>query len=86
MCILGIMFIITGNYTTKIVGHTDFYWIKEETLKKKLLKVSAYFIILDGFLFIFSILFESIVSVIMVALVILEIILLYVYAFIKNRS
>lgn len=85
MCILGVLFIVMGNYLPKTVGNAKFPGIKNEDLKKKLLRISAYFLILDGFLAIFSILFKPLISILIIAIVLLEIILLYIYAFIKNR-
>lgn len=85
MCIIGVLFIIMGNYLPKTVGNSRFPGIKNESLKKKLLKISAYFLILDGILSLFSILFKPFVSILVIAILILETILLQVYAFIKNR-
>lgn len=85
MCILGVLFIVMGNYLPKTIGNSRFPGVKDENLKKKLLKMSAYFLILNGFLAILSILFKPLASILIIAVVILEIILLYVYAFVKNR-
>lgn len=85
MCILGILFIVMGNYLPKTVGNVKFPGIKGENLKKKLLKISAYFLILDGILCLFSILFKPLVSILIIVFFIFEMILLYMYAFFKNR-
>lgn len=81
MSILGVLFIIIGNYTPKMVGNNKFVTIKNEKLNKKLIKISGYMLILNGLLFIISMLFDTIFSVILVGIAILEAIVLSIFSF-----
>lgn len=85
MCILGVLLIVMGNYLPKTVGNHRFSKIKNEDLKKKLVRISGYTLIIDGIAFIFSILFNPIISAVLVGLLVIETIWIYLYAFIENR-
>lgn len=88
MILLGIMFIVMGNYLPKTKGNTyvHFSKIKDENILNNVLRKSGYVVILDGILLILSILFNPIVSVLTVILIILETIGLFIYTIIKNRN
>ena len=92
MIILGIMFIIVGNYMPK--ARNDYYinskifWVKnkDEKLVKRAVKISAYSIIFFGFLFILSILFKPVVSVVALIASIVLSFYIYIYVYIKSRK
>lgn len=92
MIVLGVMFVIIGNYIPKVVGtkninfHFNVFEIKDEKLNNKIKRVTGYILIVDGFLFILSALFQPIVSVALVGVVILQSIVLFVYTIIKSKN
>ena len=86
MCILGIMFIVMGNYLPKTIGSHKFPKIKDEKIEKKMLRISGYILIINGIFSIISILFKPVVSVALLGLLILETIILFVYAFIASKK
>lgn len=92
MVILGILFIISGNYIPKV--RSDYYmnskvfWVKnrDEKLVNKATKVTAYGLIVFGILFILSILFEPAVSIAALIAMALFSIFIYLYVYIKSRK
>ena len=86
MIMLGIMFIVIGNYTPKTKGsiYVKFRKVTNENIRKNIARISGYMLILNGILSIMSILFNQIVSVAVIILVIIEIFVLYIYAIIKD--
>ena len=92
MVILGILFIISGNYMPKV--RSDYYmnskvfWVKnrDEKLVNKAMKVTAYGLIGFGILFILSILFNVAVSIDVVIAMILFGLFIYLYVYIKSRK
>lgn len=92
MVILGILFIISGNYMPKV--RSDYYmnskvfWVKnrDEKLVNKAMKVTAYGLIGFGILFILSILFNVAVSIAVVIAMILFGLFIYLYVYIKSRK
>lgn len=92
MILLGILFIILGNYMPKV--RSDYYinskmfLIKnrDEKLVNKAIKISAYGLIICGILFILSILFKPVVSVAVLAVVMVYFLFIYIYVYIKNRK
>ena len=92
MIVLGVMFVIMGNYIPKVVGtkninfHFNVFEIKDEKLNNKIKRVTGYILIVDGFLFILSALFQPIVSVALVGVLILQSIVLFVYTIIKSKN
>ena len=92
MIVLGILFIISGNYMPKV--RSDYYmnskvfWVKnrDEKLVNKAVKISAYGLIICGILFILSILFKPVVSVAVLAVVMVYFLFIYIYVYIKNRK
>lgn len=92
MIILGVMFVIMGNYIPKVVGKQNInlyfklFEIKDENLNNKIKRITGYTLIVDGFLFILSTLFNQIVSVVLVGIMILQAIVLSVYTIIKAKK
>lgn len=92
MVILGIVFIVFGNYMPKVRG--SYYinmkplWIKnkDEKLANRVIKHIAYMLIITGILCILSILFEPIISIIIVCISIIYTLVIYSYAYIKSRE
>ena len=92
MILLGILFIILGNYMPKV--RSDYYinskmfLIKnrDEKLVNKAIKISAYGLIICGILFILSILFKPVVSMAVLAVVMVYFLFIYIYVYIKNRK
>ena len=80
MCLIGILFIITGNYSPKIIGNDRTPYIKEERLRRRLTRWMAYLLIANGILSIFSILFEPMVSVVIIGMAIVEMVFIMIYA------
>lgn len=86
MIIVGIMFIIIGNYSPKTKGilHVGFKKLDDES-ERKISRILGYLFILNGLLALISILFNQFVSVAVVVLVIIEAIILSIYSLIKNK-
>ena len=92
MILLGILFIISGNYMPKV--RVDYYmnskifWVKnrDEKLVNRAIKISAYGLIIYGILFILSILFKPVVSVVVLIAMLLFCIFIYLYVYIKSRK
>lgn len=90
MVILGILFIISGNYMPKV--RSDYYmnsklfWVKnrDEKLVNKAMKITAYGLIGFGILFILSILFDVAVSIAVVIAMIVFCVFIYLYVYIKS--
>ena len=88
MLLIGLMFIIIGNYLPKTKGNTYVHFgkIKDEKLLNKIAKISGYTMILNGLLFIASILFNPIVSLILVILLISEALVISIYTCFNNKK
>lgn len=92
MIILGIIFIVSGNYMPKLRAdyfmNMKAFWVKnrDEKLVNKAARITGYMLIISGFLCITSILFKPSVSVIVIILSILATILIYLYVFCKSRK
>lgn len=92
MILLGVLFIISGNYMPKV--RSDYYMnaklflVKniDEKLVNKAIKISAYGLIVYGILFILSILFKPVVSVVILIAMLLFDIFIYLYVYIKSRK
>ena len=92
MILFGVLFIISGNYRPKI--RSDYYmnakifWVKnrDEKLVNKAIKISAYGLIIFGILFILSILFNPIVSIVILIAMLLFCLYIYLYVYIKSRK
>lgn len=88
MIILGIMFVVIGNYLPKTKGYSyaKVGKIKDEFIKQKVARALGYILIVDGILCMISILFNTTVSIAVIVLVVLEVIVLHGYIYIKNRK
>lgn len=90
MILLGILFIISGNYMPKVRNdyyiNSKMFWIRnrDEKLVNKAIKISAYGLIICGILFILSILFKPVVSVAVLIGMILFCLCIYLYVYIKS--
>lgn len=90
MIILGITFIITGNYMPKVRGNyyinLKAFWVKnkEEKLVNKAVKISGYMLIIGGILCLISIAFKPVISIIVIGAIILFSLLIYIYVFLKS--
>lgn len=92
MILLGILFIIVGNYMPKV--RNDYYMKskiflvknKDEKLVNKAVKILAYGLIICGILFILSILFKPVVSATVLIAMILFCLFIYLYVYIKSRK
>lgn len=81
MWMLGIMFIVIGNYTPKTKGNTFVKGLRveDEVLQTKLNKIVGYIFIINGLLAIISTFLETIFSVFIILLVILEMVVLQIW-------
>ena len=92
MILLGILFIISGNYMPKVRSNyymnSKIFWVKnrDEKLVNKAVKISAYSLIIFGILFILSILFKPVVSVAILVAMILFSLIIYLYVYLKSRK
>ena len=92
MVVLGIIFIISGNYMPKVRG--DYYmnlkafWVKnkDEKLVNKAAKLSGYALIIGGILCILSILFNQVASIIVIGVMVLYTLFIYLYVYLKSRK
>lgn len=90
MIILGILFIILGNYIPKTkntfaLGLKKFM-IKNSDFESKISRISGYILILDGILFLLSMAFSEIVSLAIVCIVILEGLIIFIYSLKRSKS
>lgn len=86
MFILGVLFVIMGNYLPKTKGNINLINKIFEQKYKKVSRISGYLMILNGLLFLASNLFSQYVSIFVVCLAILEIIVLCAYTIIKSKD
>ena len=87
MIIVGIMFMIIGNYSPKTKGmiHLGFKKLDEES-DKNISRILGYLFIINGLLSLISILFNKYVSIAVITLVILEGIILSVYTLMNEKN
>ena len=92
MIIIGIIFIVSGNYMPKVRDNyyinLKIFWVKnkDERLINKAKKFSAYMLIIGGVLCLLSIAFKPIVSVIIIGIIVLLSLLIYLYVYMKSRK
>lgn len=88
MIILGIMFIVMGNYLPKTIGDNsiNFPKIKNEKAYAKAKRIFGYIFIINGILSIISTLFGAIVSIMVILLLVVEATGLSIYAAVKNKK
>lgn len=92
MVLIGIIFIISGNYMPKVRG--DYYINmkafgvknKDERLVNKAIKLTAYMLIIGGALCLLSVLFEPIVSIVVIGAIILFTLMIYLYVYLESRK
>lgn len=92
MVILGIIFIILGNYMPKVRGNyyinLKAFWVKnkDEKLVNKATKLSGYALIIGGILCILSILLNPVASIIVIGVIVLYTLFIYLYVYLKSRK
>lgn len=89
MIVLGVMLIIIGNYTPKTVGDMHYNYgikIKDEKINKQIKKITGYFLMFDGLLFLVSALLKPIASVAVLIVLIAQAIILMIYTWYKARK
>lgn len=88
MVVVGILLIIVGNYLpkTKRVSYLHFGFMKQmdDRSYRKISRFSGYMLVINGFLFLISIMFDKMVSVFLVVLLMVESLLLTVYSIKKG--
>lgn len=92
MLILGVMFVVMGNYIPKVVGtnninfHFKMFEIKDEKLNNKIKRITGYILIIDGLLFILSSLFDVWISVALLVILFIQAIILTIYTAVKSKE
>ena len=88
MLLLGLMFIVVGNYSPKAVGTAyTRHRFKDELVQKRITKIVSLVLILFGTLLIASIFFKPIVSACVVAGMIITVLVIGIYGLIlDNRA
>ena len=92
MVMLGIIFIISGNYMPKVRGdyyiNSKTFWVKnrDEKLVNKAAKISGYMLIIGGMLCILSIAFKPVVSIVVIGAIVLYTLFIYLYVYLKSRK
>ena len=81
MCILGIVFIIVGNYIPKVKNSSTLHCIKfkNEEVENKITRICGYLLIVEGILSIISIFFSKTFSICVIALLFVIVIAMYIY-------
>ena len=87
MIILGMMFIVVGNYTPKTIGGVyNKHNFKDEGVQKRVTRIASYMFIFFGILMIVSVLFQPIVSAIIMVIYILAMLVLGAYGYIEDKK
>ena len=92
MAIIGIMYVISGNYIPKTKGENivKFKFIKNNKIsEKEIEKIKrniGYIFIINGIMFIISIFFKPIVSIFVLLILIIEVIGIEIYGYIKSKG
>ena len=92
MIILGIMYIVSGNYIPKTKGQNivKFKFIKDNKLpEKEIEKIKrniGYIFIINGIMFIISIFFKPIVSILVLLILIIAVLGLEIYGYIRAQK
>ena len=86
MIMLGLEFIVLGNYTPKTKGQLNGMKKLNEEDYKKIARPVGYMLIIDGVLCFISILFNKYVSIAIIPLLIIQGIALYIYTYRKNKK
>lgn len=86
MIILGIIFIILGNYLPKTKGEINGIKKLSENQYKKVARISGYSLIIDGLLCLISTLFNQYISIAIISLIILETLAICLYSLTKKEE
>ena len=87
MLIIGIMFMVIGNYIPKTVGTAyNKYRFKDEGVQKRLNKMIGYTFIIFGVMLIISVFFMPIISAIVVAFCIFAMIVFSIYGYYEDKK
>lgn len=86
MIIVGVIFIIIGNYLPKTKKNINGLKKLSENQYKKIAKISGYALIINGLLCLISILFNQYISIAVIVLIILETLIIYVYSLTKKEE
>lgn len=86
MFILGILFVVMGNYLPKTKGEINLLKKVSEDEYKKIARISGYLLIFGGLLCLISNFFSVYVSVLTIALIIIETIGLCLYMHFKRKN
>ena len=91
MIIIGILFIVVGNYLPKVKGdyymNSKVFWLKnrDEKLVNKAARVTGYMLIIGGLLCLLSTAFKPIISIIVIVAIILFSLFIYLYVYLESR-
>lgn len=87
MIILGMMFVVVGNYTPKTIGGVyNKHNFKDEQVQKRITKMVSYLFIIFGVLMIASVLFQPIVSAIIMGIFIIDLLVLMIYGYNEDKK
>ncbi len=87
MLLLGAMFIITGNYLPKTVGTNKWPQKKfTESVQKRINRIGGYVMIVYGLMFILSVFFPPLISVLVLVFLIIFLIALTIYGFALDKK
>lgn len=87
MIMLGMMFIVVGNYTPKTIGGVyNKHNFKDERVQKRITKIVSYLFIIFGVLLIISVVFKPIISAIVMGMLILNMLIIMVYGYIEDKK
>lgn len=86
MIILGILFIILGNYLPKTKSGINGLKKVSEKQYKKIARISGYSLIIDGLLCLISTLFNQYISIAIIVLIILETLAICIYSLNKKEE
>ena len=86
MIILGILFIILGNYLPKTKSGINGLKKVSENQYKKIARILGYSLIIDGLLCLISILFNQYISIAIILLTILETLVICIYSLTKKEE
>ena len=88
MCILGVMFIIIGNYTPKTKGNIFMkgFKVEDEFLQTKVSKIIGYMLIINGLLAIGSVFLKPIFSIMLILFLVIEVLTLQIWVYLKERK
>lgn len=86
MIIVGVLFIIIGNYLPKTKKNINGLKKLSENEYKKIAKISGYALIINGLLCLISNLFNQYISIAVIVLIILETLIIYVYSLTKKEE